>query len=680
MQTLARARSQITPTVHHLLSSGASAAPSCGFRTLSHAHAAFNPLPNPRAAEPSTATPTSFPSFSPLNGHRGQLQPSTHSLARATHVALKNDEETDKIEAKDQLEMITKRQAFVGKVYGILASQLAATAAVSAVMVFNPSIPESILSSPGLVIGLFCCKSLLKVYPLNFITLGAFTLMQSILVGSCCALTDGRVVLEALATTTVALTTLTAYTFSAAQRGKDFSILGPILIPTLVASVVIGLIDIFVYPVPGIDSIAINALGALLFSGLLVFRTDHIIKRYPCDEYISAAAGLYLDNLNLFLRLMRILSKLRNRSGFILLLKRDKALNFTSPIAAYCSETVTLYGHCSQKSHHNAIPCYQYPNPPPPSLLLRRLRRTNLSFRTLCHAHTAFTPALSNSHAKHSTLKLKVNGHRRLQPSESNHSLALARSFCFFQQYSSTERKGGKPQQGTVSHATAIGETQVETEEGKDDQLQITKRRQAFIGKVYAIVATQLAATAAVSSVIVFNPSIAQFVANPGLLIALFFASLFTLWKLDVYKKEYPLNFIALGAFTLMQSLLVGSCCAFTDGKVVLEALAATTVAVTSLTGYTFWTAKRGKDFGFLEPILFPPHGHNWIDSLPGIHSIAYSAFGALLFSGYLVLSTDDLIKRNKYDEYIPAATGIYLDIINLFLRIMRILSKLKKK
>ncbi|OMO53814.1 Bax inhibitor 1-related protein, partial [Corchorus capsularis] len=80
-------------------------------------------------------------------------------------------------------------------------------------------------------------------YPLNFITLGAFTLMQSLLVGSCCAFTDGRVVLEALATTAVAVTTLTSYTFSAAQRGKDFSILGPILFPTLVATVVIGLID-----------------------------------------------------------------------------------------------------------------------------------------------------------------------------------------------------------------------------------------------------------------------------------------------------------------------------------------------------------------------------------------------------------------------------------------------------
>ncbi|OMO54792.1 Bax inhibitor 1-related protein [Corchorus capsularis] len=62
-----------------------------------------------------------------------------------------------------------------------------------------------------------------------------------------------------------------------------------------------------------------------------------------------------------------------------------------------------------------------------------------------------------------------------------------------------------------------------------------------------------------------------------------------------------------------------------------------------------------------------------------GIDSIAYDALGALLFSGYLVLSTDDLIKRYKYDEYISAAASLYLDILNLFMRLMQILSKLKK-
>lgn len=40
-------------------------------------------------------------------------------------------------------------------------------------------------------------------------------------------------------------------------------------------------------------------------------------------------------------------------------------------------------------------------------------------------------------------------------------------------------------------------------------------------------------------------------------------------------------------------------------GKIVLQALVLTAAVVCSLTGYTFWAAKKGKDFSFLGPVLF---------------------------------------------------------------------------
>jgi FtsH-binding integral membrane protein len=45
--------------------------------------------------------------------------------------------------------------------------------------------------------------------------------------------------------------------------------------------------------------------------------------------------------------------------------------------------------------------------------------------------------------------------------------------------------------------------------------------------------------------------------------------------------------------------------CAFTSGKVILEAAILTTAVVFSLTAYTFWAARRGQDFSFLGPFLF---------------------------------------------------------------------------
>ena len=40
-------------------------------------------------------------------------------------------------------------------------------------------------------------------------------------------------------------------------------------------------------------------------------------------------------------------------------------------------------------------------------------------------------------------------------------------------------------------------------------------------------------------------------------------------------------------------------------GKVIWEAGIFTIVVVLSLTAYTFWAARRGKDFSFLGPFLF---------------------------------------------------------------------------
>lgn len=48
-----------------------------------------------------------------------------------------------------------------------------------------------------------------------------------------------------------------------------------------------------------------------------------------------------------------------------------------------------------------------------------------------------------------------------------------------------------------------------------------------------------------------------------------------------------------------------------------------------------------------------------------------YGCIAAILFSAYIVYDTDNLIKRYSYDEYIPAAVTLYLDIVNLFLALL---------
>lgn len=153
------------------------------------------------------------------------------------------------------------------------------------------------------------------------------------------------------------------------------------------------------------------------------------------------------------------------------------------------------------------------------------------------------------------------------------------------------------------------------------------------------------------------------------------------LWPLHVYQQKHPLNLLFLGLFTASISLTVGVSCANTDGRIVLEALILTSAVVVGLTGYTFWAAKKGKDFSFLGPILFTSLVVLLLTSLIqmffpfGSTSTAiFSAFGAIVFSGYIVYDTENLIKRFTYDEYIWASVSLYLDILNLFLTILQML------
>uniref|UniRef100_A0A161Y3F8 BI1-like protein n=1 Tax=Daucus carota subsp. sativus TaxID=79200 RepID=A0A161Y3F8_DAUCS len=118
----------------------------------------------------------------------------------------------------------------------------------------------------------------------------------------------------------------------------------------------------------------------------------------------------------------------------------------------------------------------------------------------------------------------------------------------------------------------------------------------------------------------------------------------------------------------------------FGTGKVILEAVILTAVVVVSLTLYTFWAAKRGYDFNFLGPFLFGAIIVLMVFSfiqiffpLGRISEMIYGCLASVIFCGYIVYDTDNLIKRYTYDDYIWASVSLYLDIINLFLSLLTV-------
>ena len=51
--------------------------------------------------------------------------------------------------------------------------------------------------------------------------------------------------------------------------------------------------------------------GAILFSCFIVFDTHMIMHKVSAEEYIHAAINLYLDIINLFLHILRIIGESR---------------------------------------------------------------------------------------------------------------------------------------------------------------------------------------------------------------------------------------------------------------------------------------------------------------------------------------------------------------------------------
>jgi len=52
-----------------------------------------------------------------------------------------------------------------------------------------------------------------------------------------------------------------------------------------------------------------------------------------------------------------------------------------------------------------------------------------------------------------------------------------------------------------------------------------------------------------------------------------------------------------------------------------------------------------------------------------------FSGIASIVFCGYIIFDTNQLIKKLNYDEYITAAIRLYLDVMNLFLNLLGIMS-----
>ena len=207
--------------------------------------------------------------------------------------------------------------------------------------------------------------------------------------------------------------------------------------------------------------------------------------------------------------------------------------------------------------------------------------------------------------------------------------------------------------------------------------------RLGFIRKVYGILTCQLALTTIVCSVLALNGACRRFVmTTPSLMYIGMFGSFGVLFALMAFKNQHPLNAQLLFVWTLMEAYTVGVVCAsYTaagQGRIVVEALVLTAAIFASLTLYTVYSKR---DWSFMEAglssgLLLLIFWGLFSLFFPALAGGIYSLFGALLFSGFIIFDTWQITERLGYDDHILASITLYLDILNLFLFILRLLSR----
>ncbi|KAI0085109.1 UPF0005-domain-containing protein [Irpex rosettiformis] len=209
------------------------------------------------------------------------------------------------------------RNAFVRKVYTILFCQILATCIVAggisqsenAIFWVQTHTWSFYVPLFGTLINLGLLYWKRHAHPLNLVLLSTFTLMEAFTLGVMVAFFNNVIVLQALLITLGVFIGLTLFTF---QSKYDFTGLGPWLFGGLVALVMTGFVGIFL-PFSRTFDLVVAIGGTLLFSGYVVYDTYVITKKLSPDEYIMGAISLYLDFINLFINILRILNDAQER-------------------------------------------------------------------------------------------------------------------------------------------------------------------------------------------------------------------------------------------------------------------------------------------------------------------------------------------------------------------------------
>jgi len=215
------------------------------------------------------------------------------------------------------------RRGFVRKVYAILATQLLLTTAIAAPLQTVSALWMRqnmwlMWVAVGMTVvtmcAMACCQNLVRQYPTNYMLLFGFTTFEGVLIGFVSAQYTWQSVVLAAGITVLIFLGMTAFAWNSET---DFTGMGPYMFAALMVFAAFGLV-IGLMGMCGVHiqwmMMVYDAIGVLIFTMYIVYDTQLIIgewgghqNQFSIDDYVFAALTLYLDIINLFLHLLRLL-------------------------------------------------------------------------------------------------------------------------------------------------------------------------------------------------------------------------------------------------------------------------------------------------------------------------------------------------------------------------------------
>lgn len=173
------------------------------------------------------------------------------------------------------------------------------------------------------------------------------------------------------------------------------------------------------------------------------------------------------------------------------------------------------------------------------------------------------------------------------------------------------------------------------------------------------------------------------FIENPALIWIFLLAELVLVFTSKLWSTKHPINYLLFAAFAFVTGvtiapLLLSVIMQFGGPGIVYKALGATTLAFSASAIFGWFTHRDLTGLrGFLTMALIGMI----VVSIVGIFipwsnsfEMIFSGIGIVIFSGYTMYDIQRLQTYPK-DRYIDAALQLYLDIFNLFIYILRLLS-----